>query len=159
MEKAWGASLKGRSDTSSGSESDLTSTCNSESGSDICLQRIFSWRNCLLCLCQLLHLRLQWSRLFRDKFQLTFEQKSLRPHRNFNLVHLQRMVAYIMFWFCSKKTWQKSQFSLYLVTRNRCNRQLVCHFAWMISSFYWTVISPQHFRFWVARITTQEKKC
>ena len=36
-EKALGASLKGRSDTSSGSESDLTSTYNSKSASDYML--------------------------------------------------------------------------------------------------------------------------
>ena len=34
MEKALGSSLEGRSDTSSGSESDLTSTYNSKSTSD-----------------------------------------------------------------------------------------------------------------------------
>ena len=130
----------------------------------ICLQRTFTRSNCLLCLCQLLHWRLQWSRLFRNKFQSTFErgkcnaEKPLRPPRHFNFVHLKRMVEYLTFWFCSKKTWQKSQLSLYLVTRNCCNRQLVCYFAWMISSFYWTVISPQHYRCWVGKITTQEKK-
>ena len=89
---------------------------------------------------------------------VTPKKKPLRPPRNFNFVHLQRMVAYLTFWFCFKKTWQKSQLSLYLVTRSCCNRQLVCYFAWMISSIYWTVISPQHYRCWVGKITTQEKK-
>ena len=89
---------------------------------------------------------------------VTPKEKPLRPPRNFNFVHLQRMVAYLTFWFCSKTTWQKSQLSLYLVTRNCCNRQLVCYFAWMITSFYWTVISAQHYRCWVGKITTQEKK-
>ena len=65
----------------------------------MCLQRFFSRRNFQFCLCQLLHRRLQWIKLFKNKFQSTNygKRKPLRFLRNFNLVYLRRLVAYITF--------------------------------------------------------------
>ena len=100
--KALAASLEGRSDTSSGFESDLTLTYNSKSTSDYIPAADLQVYNRLLC-------RLQWSSIEGSngagcpqtnsnqpskEGNVTRKEKPFRP-RNFNLVHLQRLMVYL----------------------------------------------------------------
>ena len=94
MEKACvGASSEGRSDTCSGSESDLTSTSNFEIGVIAC----FAYANCSIEGSNGAGFSKTNSNQPSKEGNVTRKKKPMRSLRNFNLVHLQRLVAYIIF--------------------------------------------------------------
>ena len=107
MEKALGASLEGRSDTSSGSEPNLTSTYISKSASDYMPApdlrpslggiACFAYANCSIEGSNGAGCSQTTSNQSSKEGNVTWKEKQLRPPRNFNFVHLQRMVAYITF--------------------------------------------------------------
>ena len=129
VEKACvGAFLEGISDTGSGSELDLTSTSNSESASNY-MPAVIETSNGAGC-------SETNSNQPSKEGHVTLKKKSLRSLRNFNLYICRGWWHTYLFDFALKKRDKKSQLSIYLVTKNCCSGQLVCYFAWMISSFY-----------------------
>ena len=93
--------MEGRSETSSGSESDLTSTYNSKSASDYLPApggiAWFAYANCSIEGSNGAGCSEANSNQPSKEGNVTPKEKPLRPPRNLNFVHLQRMVAYLTF--------------------------------------------------------------